>query len=680
MSKTLKTGIILLVMLCLVLLALILFDFPGERDDSDVLAQTDSTPEPDVEVIETGETDSDLIEAVTTALEAEDTIFVDDAYLIDNIQLQDDGQIAAVWLAAIDPETGEPIGREPQLVMAELDEKGTWKVLTSGEEKFGEVFEGFQYADKSIQGDIGIEPAPEAKEGAAAFGGYYLPWAENLSKRLTWSVAHTSCTPTYYCTHAFDFADGTMFPMVAAKGGTVYHWKDTCANGDSSCTNSITLQDRSTTPWTYQIYLHIAQGSVPANLRQVGTVVRQGQYIADVDDTGYSTGHHVHFMVVSQNTMYQSGNGYIWGRAEDITFKDVSINWDPVTQGGRPRLAYEAESYGGQGQTYYTSGNAPANPPTGALTAPLTKTYISGSTMTVSGWGQDDVGVTKFEIMANYDGNWVTISEQTANPFTASINLCDTDIPDGPFKLALRVWDYEGNPSSILSVRELIKNSECGTAGTDPVVTLDKVGGNVLLPNSGTVSATVTKGSTGSNISSVEFWFHGTNWNQSNWQSLGVDTNGADGWQVPFTAGSLAEANSYTIAAVAKDALGNRGTDVTFSALLDKTIPWVEVDTVHSPVPGGEVTVTWTGGDQLSGLSHFSLSVKVDDGDWQVLETNLGPEVTSYPITLADPELLFIEIRAYDLAGNISQRLTSMYTENYEFEYNYIIPHFSEGE
>ena len=104
-----------------------------------------------------------------------------------------------------------------------------------------------------------------------------------------------------------------MFPIVAAKGGTVYFWKDTCANGDPSCTNSITLEDRSTTPWTYQIYNHIAQNSIPSELKAVGTPVMQGQYIANVDDTGYSSGHHLHFMVVTEDTLYTSVNGYKWG-------------------------------------------------------------------------------------------------------------------------------------------------------------------------------------------------------------------------------------------------------------------------------------------------------------------------------------------------------------------------------
>jgi len=65
----------------------------------------------------------------------------------------------------------------------------------------------------------------------------------------------------------------------------------------------------------------------------------------------------VHFMVVAKDTLYKTSSGYYFGRSEDITFRDVLINWDIATQGGRPRLAYEATTYGGVGQTWYISGN-----------------------------------------------------------------------------------------------------------------------------------------------------------------------------------------------------------------------------------------------------------------------------------------------------------------------------------
>ena len=644
MSKILKFGIIILAILCLALLALTIFELPGKSDNDLVVAQTENTPE-------TWE-DSDLAKAVLTAIEQSEDWLPEETYVIDYIQYQDDGQVAAVWLGAVDPETGELIGREPDLVMAEQGVDGKWALMITGEEKFDEVLKDFQYASKTIQGDVDAEPATISKD-AKVYGGYYLPWAQNLTKRLTWSVGHTSCSPVYYCTHAFDFADGTMFPMVAAKGGTVYHWKDTCPNGSTSCTNSITIQDRSTTPWTYQIYLHIAQGSIPSKLKQVGATVVQGQYIADVDDTGYSTGHHVHFMVVSEDTKYISTSGYVWGVALDITYKDVFINWDATTQGGRPRLASEAETYGGEGQTFYTSGNTPANPPTGALTAPLSKTYQTDPLMTVSGWGQDDIAVTKLEILARYDdGDWVTIDEQTTTPFTAQVNLCETEVPDGPFDLALRVWDYEGNPSSIVSVREVIKGVEC-SAGVDPGVSLDKVDGTVLLPNSGEVSATATKGSTNSNIVSVDFWFHGTNWNGDEWVLLGTDTNGADGWQALFEAGTLGESTAYSVLAVATDALGNQGTDLTFTATLDKTSSWMNLDPLITPYVGDHYHLVWEVGDALSGFDHMDLYYRVDGGDWQLLESDILTTTGTYDYDV--PGGIYVEFRfnTYDKAGNL---------------------------
>jgi len=674
MTKTLKIGIILLVFLCLVLLGMTFIDLPVNAEDPGPT----ETPQAPFPVTEAGE--EDLIIAVEQALAQAGGHWEKESFIIDHIQIQDDGRIALIWLAPVDPETGALLGREPQSALAELDQDGEWQVLLEDDEKFADIFYDFQFAEKNIQGDF-LSESQALPKTDRVFGGYYLPWAEGLEKRLTWSVAHTSCYPTYYCTHAFDFADGTMFPMVAAKGGTVYHWKDSCANGDTYCSNSITIQDRSTTPWTYQIYLHIAYDSIPDRLKVQGTPVMQGQFIANVDDTGYSSGHHVHFMVVSEDTKYISGNGYVWGVAEDITFKDVTINWDVPTQGGRPRLAYEAATYGGEGQTYYVSKNVPANPPTGGLTAPANKTFVTDKLLTVSGWGDDDIAVTKMEILANYDNNWVKIgSDQTANPFTTQVDLCDTAIPDGPFKLGLRVWDYEGNPSSILTIRKLIKNVECGTSGTDPVVKINLDGGVLALPQNGLVSANVTKGSTGSAISSVAFWFHGRDWSKDNWVLLGKDVNGSNGWQAPINTTNMTEASNYTIVAVATDAAGNMGAAANFKAIVDKTPPWVNVPQVRSPLITDTVTLNWTGDDDLSGLSHYSLAVNINSTGFQVLESHLPADTTSYQFSIDSIQLMLFDLTAYDKSGNPFSEKFAMYTEGYEFPESYSFPSFFVGE
>jgi hypothetical protein len=671
MSKALKVGIVLLVVLCLLLLAVVIFDLPVLGMSLDESAQSNES----VEATGTPEAgDKELTEAVAKALDNASDEWQQQNYQIDHIQIQDDGKMAMVWLAATDPETGEFLGREPELALAELGDDDAWHVLLNGEENFDVTLSNYQYSDKCIEGDLDIEGMPKSGK---VYGGYYLPWAEGLTKRLTWSVAHTSCYPIYYCTHAFDFADGTMFPIVASKGGTVYHWKDTCANGDSSCTNSITIQDRSTTPWTYQIYMHIAQGSIPANLKHVGTTVLQGQYIADVDDTGYSTGHHLHFMVVSQDTMYMSTKGYVFGMAEDITFRDVTINWDEATQGGRPRLAYEAESYGGEGTTYYTSGNSPANPPTGGITAPLDKKMVTSSSLTVTGWAEDDVSVTKIEILANYNDAWVQIGEQQGGTsFSITLDLCDAGIPDGPFELGLRVWDYEGNPSSILTVRELVKDVECGESGADPTVTLVRKSGKLVLQNGGLVSANTVDGSTGSEVTSVEFWFHGTDWNGDKWVNLGLDADGSNGWQAVVNVPGLTEGSNYTIVAVATDADGNQDAYAVFKAIVDKTAPEIVIDPVVSPVTEGTVTLHWASSDALTSIDHYVLSVDINSSGYQVIESNLSGSVDSYQYDVNDEQLFTFKLEAYDLGGNQKTVRTSLYTTGYEFPNMYMFPLF----
>ena len=669
MSKALKFGIILLILLSLVLFAITIFDLPVGQAAAGIYVTTDEEA-PAVTVA-----DPDLITAVEKTLASASDIWQVFDYQIDHIQVQDDGQMAIVWLAAIDPETGQILAREPELALAELGEDGNWVVLLGDEDQFGEAFKAFQYTEKSIQGDFVTEDQVVTKS-TRIFGGYYLPWAKDLEKRLTWSMAHSSCQPGY-CTYAFDFADGTMFPLVAAKGGTVFHWRDSCANNNSYCTNSITLQDRSTTPWTYQIYLHIANNSIPSHLKQVGTPVMQGQYIADVDNTGYSTGHHVHFMVVAENTRYLSGQGYIWGVAEDITYRDVDINWDSATQGGRPRLAYEADIYGGTGRTYYISGNTPAFPPTGGLTAPATKTHVTNPLLTVSGWGEDDIAVVKMEILANFGTNWVQIgSEQTVNPFTTTVDLCNTTIPNGPFRLGLRVWDYEGNPSQISTIRKLIKDVECGPSGTNPSVSLTKTGDTVILPENGLVSAEVTKGSTGNEIVSVEFWFHGRNWSTDNWVYLGKDVNGTNGWQAPISTTGMQEAGDYTLVAVATDSGGKTGVDVSFAAMVDRTPPWVTMDSVRSPVLDDSVTITWTGGDTLSGLNYYTLAVNVNNSGYQTLATSLPRTSNTFTFAVSDAQMVVFNLIGYDLAGNATSRKIAMYTDGYEFANGYILPSF----
>ena len=388
-------------------------------------------------------------------------------YAIDHSEVSADGLSAVVWLARLD-ENGEVLASEPTLTIATRAavENAAWDVTLPTDAEYSARLQALP--DTLLPADsktLLTSPSLDA-ELTSIYRGYKLPWAAPLVKRLTGSIWHImpggSC-PTA-CRYAYDFADGTMFPLLAAKGGTVYAYDDHCTNGSETCTNYLILEDRSTVPTTWQIYFHLAQYSIPANLRSNGAPVLQGQYIGNVDDTGYSTGHHLHFHVTAGIYSYTTyyGQKVYWGNSVDIRFDDVAIN------DGTPRTCYEAATwpeYGTECQDSYTSGNIGSNPPGGNITAPANALSITDGLMTVSGQAWDDLAVTKVVTIIRPAGSdrWTEIGPaMTAAPYTTTVDVCSANLPNGPVDVSIRAYDYEGNMTfTPQGVRTVVNNSNC---------------------------------------------------------------------------------------------------------------------------------------------------------------------------------------------------------------------------
>ncbi len=398
---------------------------------------------------------------------------------IDYIQYSADGKSALIWMALRDRETGQVVESEPGLSVASVtpqaspDQSSSWTILMQSEAAFESSLRSLPadlLTDEIRQRFLEGSPAP-LLNSAVPLAGYKLPWTAGVSKRMTNSIGHvytvsgglTSCPTT--CRYAFDFADGTMFPILAAKGGTIKAYKTTCPNFGTDCTNYLVLEDQSTVPTTYQLYYHMAYNSIPARLRQLGTQVQQGEYLGDADDTGMSTGHHLHFHVYTTPT----GSNWSWGPSIDITFDDVKDN------GGRPRTCAEAKEYpdmGAQCTATYTSGNTPAHPPSGTLDAPLTQQTINSATVRVQGTASDDLQISRIQVLANYDGSWKTIDDipPTGNgPYAKDVNLCSAGVPDGPFALTVNIYDREGSLAPGIVARQLIKNYNCAGQAQPPL-------------------------------------------------------------------------------------------------------------------------------------------------------------------------------------------------------------------
>jgi murein DD-endopeptidase MepM/ murein hydrolase activator NlpD len=373
---------------------------------------------------------------------------------IDNLQVAPDNRWAIGWLVPQDPDTGEPIPAEPGLALLRND-GGVWDVSLPGNPRWADWINQIppEMLSEDIRemwqqrADLQAARAAEA-EAVGPFGGYRLPWAAGKTILLTQSVHHDRYTPSLNAHYAFDFSTSpsALFDLYAAKGGTVWKAKWDCANGNESCSNYLVLEDPTTTPTTYQLYLHLAQDSIPVELRQIGTRVVRGQFIGIADDTGASTNHHLHFHVHTYPTSY-------WGASVDITFEDVAIN------GGRPRISADLpycrsdskyQDQCSQTTSRYTSGNRlqdDLTPPVGALTAPAYAATISSPTVRLQGWASDDkTGLAAAQFLAYYNDQWHDLPTKfNASPFALDWDMCADGVPDGPVSLALRLQDNAFN-------------------------------------------------------------------------------------------------------------------------------------------------------------------------------------------------------------------------------------------
>jgi murein DD-endopeptidase MepM/ murein hydrolase activator NlpD len=379
-------------------------------------------------------------------------------YRIDHIAFSEDYNLAVVWIALVDPDNSELVGNEPALAIAKRQEGGGWQITLQADPEWkarlAEVPDSLISPEMRAQYEPGEQKMPKAHQ---VFSGYRLPWKAGDAKRVTGSIGHVftyrTCPAT--CMYAIDFADGTQFPVLAARGGRVKLAVWRYPDNYHEHANFLLLEDTTTNPTTYQIYYHLAQGSIPEALRVPGAEVVQGQFIGKADNTGPSTGSHLHFMVHTTASDY-------WGPSVDITFDDVSDN------GGRPRTCMEAMQFPGYGnqcqkKDLYVSGNGDRDRPTGGISDPKADTVITSPSMTVSGWGKDDSSVASIQLMMTYNGEWQPIGlPQTTAQFSTPIDLCQADIPDGNFFLSVKVLDSAGKESDgVQGLTRLVKQYDC---------------------------------------------------------------------------------------------------------------------------------------------------------------------------------------------------------------------------
>jgi len=242
-------------------------------------------------------------------------------------------------------------------------------------------------------------------------------------------------------------------------------------------------------------------------------------------------------------------------------------------------------------------------------------------------------------------------------------------VPDGPFEMGLRVWDFEGNPSAILSVRDLIKDVACGELGEEPVIEFNSPEGTLALPNNGYLDVDVMPGfdEDGENeILSVDVFINGRDWSQGDWMHLGSDLSGVDGWRVPITTVMKGEASTYTVLARVIDSAGMSDVAISRNGIVDHTKPILTLDEVSSPFTADLVTLTWSGEDSRSGLDYFfySMAVYREGVGYQIWSGRLDASLSALQVPVNNYQFLVFKLYAHDKSGNISTDRIVIYTDN----------------
>jgi hypothetical protein len=295
-----------------------------------------------------------------------------------------------------------------------------------------------------------------------------------------------------------------------------------------------------------------------------------------------------------------------------------------------------------------------------AITSPAPGSVVAG-TVTVQATASDDKGVASVQF---FDG-LTSLGTDTDGGDGWSVSWNSAAGSDGPHTVTAVATDTAGQ-----------------TGSGSVAVTVDNVDGppavTVTAPADGALvsSASVTVQASASDdrgVASVEFLAGAT--------SLGVDTNGADGWSATWSTGSEAD-GPHVVTAVATDTIGQQASDSN-TVTLDKTAPAVVVSgpadgAVVSGVTG--VTASATDANGVASVAFFAdatqIGVDTNGADgWSVAwdtrtlvngsrsltaraTDNAGLQTTSPPVGVTVDNPLVFEIAVSSGANDIEERLS----------------------
>lgn len=198
-----------------------------------------------------------------------------------------------------------------------------------------------------------VDQEPASQEQAPANStqqsGYHLPWESGSIWQITSDNDggnHADQWNQYAFDAVPDLTRATSQVTAIADGTVIGYQADVPKSAlfsQGHAGNCMMIQHAD---GTVSLYAHLAEGSIPGDLRQEGAQVRSGTVIGTVGDTGFATGVHLHWSLMSEGRMMDS-EGYRTCYGPSIPSQYADNDAELIEDGGVPRTGrYYASTNG----------------------------------------------------------------------------------------------------------------------------------------------------------------------------------------------------------------------------------------------------------------------------------------------------------------------------------------------
>jgi hypothetical protein len=249
------------------------------------------------------------------------------------------------------------------------------------------------------------------------------------------------------------------------------------------------------------------------------------------------------------------------------------------------------------------------------------------------------------------DGVTELASNDDAEPGSLDSLLGYTLPGDGTYYLKVRDYNHPsyGNSDYYYDLSLSVDNSAPTGAFLAPTT-------STYISSTGHISIIAEASDVGSGVRNVTFLWHSGDWSDPDWEVLGEDWDGSDGWAIDWNVGSLPDQRDAALYAWAFDWAGNWVGMECWDLTLDREPPTTEMG-VHAPYGGAnflDFWLDWYGDDPTAGVASYDIQYRDGlTGTWTDLVTDTAD--TYAHLVGADGHTYYFRSRARDWAGNTGE-------------------------